>query len=810
MIKTKTLIKRKPKGGLAALALLLSLIALVASMLITQSVAEKAEASRFGTCPAGQVLRGQRLSSGGYRLYCVRVTTTTTTSAPRRTSCAAGQYRWNFVGRSGCAPCPTTARSIPTGCAGYTRLTPPPTTSPPTTRAPRPTPTTAAPPATTPPPPRPVPSCSAGQYYLVIRYGAACVPCPTSMLRTALSIIPGIWPACQGHTTLTEPARTPQPPTPTPTPPPTPTPTPPPTPTPTPTPTPPPTPTTPTTTTTTTTTTSSPVTTTTTAPVTSIALLGKDKCDTVYVPQLKNSIQTNLIEDCKALVDIQNHFVRNNPNLSPNHFIAKWGTDIQIWDTGRTTNKITFWPGIRVEDIDDTNRVVNRVTSILLSNYVNVPNHSSVPDNMKLSGSLPITHINKLSQLRYLHLSNNNFSGNIPEEFGNIPSGTQTPKLAELLELSLDGNQFDGSIPTNLGNLTTLITLNLHNNSLEMQIPSQLGNLSNLKRLRLDNNNLSSSIPTEFKNLTSLFLLRVNNNGFNGSIPTLSSLTELRWADLSNNQLQNSITSQFNNLDELRYLRLNNNRLNGSIPAFSSLAEIRWIDLSHNQLSGSISSQFNNSQSKKLSSLTHLYLNNNRLTGAIPTSLCSLGANLKIIGGRNSLTRSCPATTTKKTSTTPTTTAAPATTPTTAAPTTTPTTAAPTTTPTTVAPTTTTTTAAPARPRRQVLYGRGGSSVTFTTTSRPRGDLTISVSNIQIVNTCISNIDSFTIESATIKQTSQTSPRVSYSYVTNFSHRCSPGWLTMATADFTLKWRNSANVEQSSQPKTVTILRRIW
>lgn len=78
MIKTKTLIKRKSKGGLVALALLLSLIALVASMLITQSVAEKAEASRFGTCPAGQVLRGQRLSSGGYRLYCVRRAPTTT------------------------------------------------------------------------------------------------------------------------------------------------------------------------------------------------------------------------------------------------------------------------------------------------------------------------------------------------------------------------------------------------------------------------------------------------------------------------------------------------------------------------------------------------------------------------------------------------------------------------------------------------------------------------------------------------------------------------------------------------------------
>lgn len=216
MIKTKKLIKQKEERRLPALILLLSLLALVASMLASQSLTEQAEAQSFGTCPAGQAPRGQRLPSGGYRFYCVP-TTTTTTTAPRRSSCPAGQYRWfvSFVNRTGCAPCPASSRTIPTGCAGYTRrITTPPTTRPPaTTRAPRPTTTTAAPTATTAAPTRPATSCSAGQYYLVIPWGAGCVPCPTSMLRTALSSIPAIWPACQGHTTLTEPTRTPPPPT---------------------------------------------------------------------------------------------------------------------------------------------------------------------------------------------------------------------------------------------------------------------------------------------------------------------------------------------------------------------------------------------------------------------------------------------------------------------------------------------------------------------------------------------------------------------------------------------------------------------
>ena len=348
-------------------------------------------------------------------------------------------------------------------------------------------------------------------------------------------------------------------------------------------------------------------------------------------------------------MDIQNHFVRNNPNLSPNHFLGKWGTGIPIWDNlTRKTKSIAHWPGIRVEDIDITSGINNRVTGILLSN------HKSASDNMKLSGAIPIEHISKLSQLRYLHLSNNKFSGSIPAKIGSI-SGT-TKYLGNLLELSLDGNQLTGSIPSNLGNLTNLKTLNLRNNSLTGSIPSQLGNFRNLERLRLDNNLFTGSIPSSFNRLTNLFLLRVNNNGFNGSIPTLSSLTKLRWADLSNNQLRGSIASQFNSLAKLRYLRLNNNRLTGSLPAFTGLTEIRWIDLSYNQLTGSIGTKFNG-----FSKLTHLYLNNNRLSGTIPTSLCSLGANLKTTGGNTGLTH-CRTTTPTTTTTAPTTTAAPTTT----------------------------------------------------------------------------------------------------------------------------------------------------
>ena len=188
MIRTRKLIKRSQKRGLPALLLMLALVAVIASILITQSPENKAEASRYGTCPAGQVQRGQRLSSGGYRIYCVATTTTrppATTTRPRPSSCQAGYYRWSFGSRGGCAPCPSTATTMPPGCSGYTTI-PTPTTRPPTTTQPpattRPTPTTRPPTTTTTTRPRPS-SCQAGYYLSLIHISE-----PTRLRRISYAV----------------------------------------------------------------------------------------------------------------------------------------------------------------------------------------------------------------------------------------------------------------------------------------------------------------------------------------------------------------------------------------------------------------------------------------------------------------------------------------------------------------------------------------------------------------------------------------------------------------------------------------------
>ena len=144
----------------------------------------------------------------------------------------------------------------------------------------------------------------------------------------------------------------------------------------------------------------------------------------------------------------------------------------------------------------------------------------SLFDN-NLSGPIP-PELGNLASLETLTLSGNNLSGPIPPELGN---------LASLRSLSLFENNLSGPIPPELGNLASLGWLYLSGNNLSGPIPPELGNLASLERLSLFENNLSGRIPPELGNLASLEELSLFENNLSGPIPpelgNLASLEEL-------------------------------------------------------------------------------------------------------------------------------------------------------------------------------------------------------------------------------------------------------------------------------------------
>ena len=317
--------------------------------------------------------------------------------------------------------------------------------------------------------------------------------------------------------------------------------------------------------------------------------------------------------------------------------------------------------------------------------------------NNQLNGSIP-AELGDLSEVWWLHLSGNQLSGSIPSELGNMSS---------LTRLHLDVNQLTGAIPPELGNLTSLEQLRLNYNQLSGSIPAALGSLSALRDLYLSYNQLSGSIPAALGSLSALQTLDLTTNQLSGSLPAkLGDLSALQRLNLSGNPLSGSIPLDFINLYYLTDFNFLSTNLcepldqdyldwKATVPSYSGtnvscgtadictlVSEIpqseclalaalytsaagedwaddtnwlvtntpsNWygvgvtndhvtsIDLEDNNLSGGIPSELGN-----LTGLENLILLNNHLTGSIPPELGNLAALQRLNLALNQLTGSIP------------------------------------------------------------------------------------------------------------------------------------------------------------------------
>ncbi len=235
-------------------------------------------------------------------------------------------------------------------------------------------------------------------------------------------------------------------------------------------------------------------------------------------------------------------------------------TDNSGWNT--TINNVSdAWHGITISGGHVTEIILNNnnLTGIIPPEIGNLT-HLSYLDlgSNQLTGEIPV-EIGNLTQLTTLYLQTNQLTGSIPSETGN---------LVELNILWLHTNQLTGSIPSEIGNLTNLTSLALVNNQLSGSIPVEIGNLTHLTALYLYTNQLTGSIPEGIGNLNDLTILRLENNQLTGEIPVgMGNLTNLTQLLLSNNQLTGEIPSEIGNLTNMQYLRLEDNQLDGNIPA---------------------------------------------------------------------------------------------------------------------------------------------------------------------------------------------------------------------------------------------------
>ncbi|MFS7946899.1 putative RNA-directed DNA polymerase [Helianthus anomalus] len=147
-----------------------------------------------------------------------------------------------------------------------------------------------------------------------------------------------------------------------------------------------------------------------------------------------------------------------------------------------------------------------------------------------------------LSSQRFLSLrsnlvSANNFTGSIPESFGN---------LTNLEDFRIDGSSLSGRIPDFIGNWTNLTRLDLQGTSMEGPIPSTISLLTKLKEMMITDISGSSS------------------SGF----PDLKKMTKMTRMSLRNCLLTSSIPEYIGQISGMKHMFLNNNSLSGEIPGW--------------------------------------------------------------------------------------------------------------------------------------------------------------------------------------------------------------------------------------------------
>ncbi|XP_040967073.1 receptor-like protein EIX2 [Gossypium hirsutum] len=244
----------------------------------------------------------------------------------------------------------------------------------------------------------------------------------------------------------------------------------------------------------------------------------------------------------------------------------------------------------------------------------------------KFTGSVsPICNITGDGFLALFDLSNNLFSGVVPDCFGSFPF---------LTALNLGDNSFSGSLPSSLGSLISLEMLSLPGNKFSGELPSSLQNCAKLKFLDLSDNELSGEIPMWIgQKLSSLVFLSLQGNQFRGRIPhQLCGLKYLQILDLSVNKISGTIPPCLNNFTSMAKKESLDRRIEHNIldtgPRFLSLEgvygepiwiiQVRYVDEALLTWKGTKQSY------PQLGLLLAIDLSCNKLTGEIPEELSSL------------------------------------------------------------------------------------------------------------------------------------------------------------------------------------------
>lgn len=252
--------------------------------------------------------------------------------------------------------------------------------------------------------------------------------------------------------------------------------------------------------------------------------------------------------------------------------------------------------------------------------------------NNSLTGSLDPDWSN-LKDLGRLQADNNSLSGKLPSSYSN---------LTNLIDLSAYNNQLSGTLTNDyFANMKGLRSVNLSNNQFTGQVPEFSYN-DKLQSLALNYNQLTGSLPDFSSSKQDLSSIQVSNNQLTGTLPdNWSNLPAISYIDVSNNQLTGTLpNSWIANMPDLSSLYLDNNTgLAVPLADWTNWTKLKILDLGRDELSGSLPTSWGTNKPD----LTVVYLGSGKgITGSIPDSWGSL-SNLTVLDiGDNQISGNVP------------------------------------------------------------------------------------------------------------------------------------------------------------------------
>ncbi|RVW64481.1 Receptor kinase-like protein Xa21 [Vitis vinifera] len=245
--------------------------------------------------------------------------------------------------------------------------------------------------------------------------------------------------------------------------------------------------------------------------------------------------------------------------------------------------------------LDVNNLSGNQFTGVIPDTLSNISGleHLDLGNNY-LTGQVP-DGLGVLKDLYWLNLEFNNLGRGMPSDLNFLYS---LPNISSFRLINLQANNFGGVLPISIVNRSTqLEKLIIGDNKISGSIPKEIGNLISLTVFSAMRNNLTGVIPTSIGKLQNLrgksrgtwqlFGIRVPRRGkklLPGNHPlSFSSLRGIQTLDLSCNNLSGTIPKELQHLSALLSLNLSYNHLEGEVPSGGVFKNVSEISITGNK-----------------------------------------------------------------------------------------------------------------------------------------------------------------------------------------------------------------------------------